>query len=127
MPADSSLVLVLLAVIALAYGFTALVPRVDALDRSYRKFTALTAIGVGMVVVLAFLPVLAGDLVQTTAETVLALATFAFVVLAATFLVDVADDWLRLFGDPDYNTLVEASIVVAVLAVLVVFLLATSP
>ena len=118
--ADDSLVLSLLAVAALAYFLASLVPRVDAMERSYRKFVSLTTLGISYLVLLAL--ILTIVLTETTEgapiSAALAIAVAAFVLFGLSLLYDVADDWLRLFTDPEYNTWVEASLVLAVVVFL---------
>lgn len=123
--ADSSLVLPLLTVTVLAYVLASLVPRVDAMARGYRKFVSLTTLGISYLVLLA---VLLTILVETPESepigAALAIAVAAFVLFGLSLLYDVFDDWLRMFADPEYNTWVEASLVLAVLVFLVaIFLL----
>lgn len=118
---DDSMVLSLLTVTILAYGLASLVPRVDAMERSYRKFVSLTTLGLTALVLVTLL----FTIVVETPESdpigaVLALAVAAFVLFSLSLLYDVFDDWIRMFGDPEYNTWIEASLVLAV----VVFLLA---
>ena len=91
MVAESPFALLLLTVVAIAYALLSSVPRVDQKPDGYRKFVALSTLGI------------------------------AYLLFGVTLLYDVFDDWLRLFVDPDYNTLVEASLVVALLVVLGVF------
>lgn len=125
---DVELLVTYLAVAALAYFIADMVPRVDALERSYRKFLALTAVGIAELVVLGLLlTVLAASTDAGSIEIILALAVTAFVLLTVALLGDVADDWLRLFADPEYNTWVELSMVVALIVLLFVALWATGP
>ncbi|WP_254767207.1 hypothetical protein [Salinilacihabitans rarus] len=123
--ADTSLVLSLLAVAALAYFLASLVPRVDAMERSYRKFVALTTLGISYLVLLAVLLTILGETSGgDPIGAALAIAVAAFALFGLSLLYDVFDDWVRLFADPEYNTWVEASLVFAVLVFLVaVFLL----
>ncbi|MFP9191773.1 hypothetical protein [Natronosalvus vescus] len=119
--ADTSLLLALLTVTALAYGLAALVPRVDAMERSYRKFVSLTTLGLSYLILLvAVLTILTETPESEPVGAILSIAVVAFALFGLSLLYDVADDWLRLFGDPEYNTWVEASLALAVL----VFLLA---
>lgn len=125
---DVELALAYLAVAALAYFLADLVPRVDALERSYRKFLALTGLGIAELVVLGLLlTVLAESGDAGSVELVVAVAVTAFVLFTVTLLGDVADDWLRLFADPEYNTWVELSMIVALIVVLFVAFWATTP
>lgn len=120
---DLTLVVSLLTVAALAYFLASLVPRVDAMDRGYRKFLSLTTLGISYVILLGLLlTILVESIEGDSVGLVLSLAVGAFVLFSLTFLWDVFDDWLRLFGDPEFNTLVEASMVLAVLIILLVFL-----
>lgn len=125
---DVDLVLALLTVAALAYFLADLTPRVDSMERSYRKFLALSALGIGELVVLGLLLTVLADSVDAgSIEIILALAVLAFALFTVTLLGDVADDWLRLFADPEYNTWVELSMVVALIVLLFVALWATAP
>lgn len=118
----------LLAVAAVAYFLADLVPRVDAMERSYRKFLALSALGIATLVLLGLLlTVLAESGDVGPVEIILALAVTTFVLFTVTLLGDVADDWLRLFADPEYNTWVEVSMVVALVVLLFVAFWATAP
>ncbi|MFP4591222.1 MAG: hypothetical protein ACLFMX_03790 [Halobacteriales archaeon] len=120
--------LTLLAVAALAYFLADLVPRVDEMTRSYRKFLALSALGTAEVVLLGLLlTILAASTDAGSIEIILALAVTTFVLFTVTLLGDIADDWLRLFADPEYNTWVEVSMVVALVVLLFVAFWATSP
>ncbi|MFP8955964.1 hypothetical protein ACLI4Y_04490 [Natrialbaceae archaeon A-CW3] len=124
--ADTALLLALLTVSALAYGLATLVPRVDAMERSYRKFVSLTTLGLSYLILLvAVLTILTETPESEPVGAILAIAVVAFVLFGLSLLYDVADDWLRLFGDPEYNTWVEASLALAVLVFLVaVFIVA---
>ncbi len=125
---DVELALAYLAVAALAYFLADLVPRVDALERSYRKFLALSGLGIAELVVLGLLlTVLAESGDAGSVELVIAVAVTAFVLFTVTLLGDVADDWLRLFADPEYNTWVELSMIVALIVLLFVAFWATTP
>ena len=117
---DAPLVLTLLTVAALQYFMVSLVPRVDEQDASYRKFGALTALGIGYLVSLVLLLAIVSDGTGDPAATVLAVAVSAFALFGLTLLGQVYDDWVRLFFDPEFNTWVEAAMVLAVLVVLVV-------
>lgn len=118
---DSSVTLTLLVVTVLAYALAALVPRVDAMERSYRKFVSLTTLGLSYLVLLVLLLTVVVEVpASDPIGSVLAMAVAAFVLFGLSLLYDVFDDWIRLFGDPEYNTWVEASLVLAV----VVFLFA---
>ncbi|WP_254861862.1 hypothetical protein [Halovivax gelatinilyticus] len=121
---EPSLVLSLLTIAAVAYFVADLVPRVDALDRSYRKFLALTTLGVTY---LLLLPVMLTILTEVDAGEpigqVLAIAVAAHVLFGLTLLYDVFDDWIRMFADPEYKTWVEASLVLAVVVLLAVLFL----
>lgn len=116
---DQSLILSLLTIAAIAYFVADLVPRVDALERSHRKFFALTALGITY---LLLLPVMMTILTEGTGSDpvggVLAIAVAAHVLFGLTLLYDVFDDWLRIFADPEYRTWVQASIVVAIVVFL---------
>lgn len=121
---DTPLALSLLLVAALAYFLAALVPRVDEMPRSYRKFVALTTLGIAYLVLLAVvLTLLAETPGGESLGAVLAIAVAAFVLFGLSLLYDVADDWIRLFADPEYNTWVEASLVLAVVIFLAVLFL----
>ncbi len=122
---DVASVLSLLTVTVLAAGLTTLVPRVDAMTRSYRKFLALTTLGLSYLVLF---PLLLSIVVEIPGEdpigAVLAIAVGSFVLFGLSLLYDVFDDWIRLFGDAEYNTWVEASLALAVVVFLfVIFLL----
>lgn len=120
-------VLSILTIVLLAYVHVALVPRVNEMVGGYRQFLALSALGIGYLVIMtATLTVLSSLHGVGSIESVLALATAAYLILGATILADVADDWLRLFADPDYNTWVELSMVVAVIVLLVIVLWTTT-
>ncbi|WP_255169647.1 hypothetical protein [Natrononativus amylolyticus] len=121
---DTSLVLALLTVATIAYFLTSLVPRVDAMRRSYRKFVSLTTLGIAYLVLLTVLLTIVVEVPQEEpVGAVLAIAVAAFVLFGLSLLYDVFDDWLRMLGDPAYNTWVEASLVLAVLVFLVVIFL----
>lgn len=119
--ADQSLVLSLLTIAAIAYFVADLVPRVDALERSHRKFLALTTLGLTY---LLLLPVMMTILTEGAGADpvggVLAIAVATHVLFGLTLLYDVFDDWVRIVGDPEFQTWVQASIVAA----LVLFLAA---
>ncbi len=118
---DSSLVLALLTIAAVAYFVADLVPRVDALERSYRKFLALTTLGITyLLLVPVMLTILTGVGTDQPVGQVLAIAVAAHVLFGLTLLYDVFDDWLRIFSDPEYKTWVEVSLVIAVVVLLVV-------
>ena len=121
---DASLSLALLTVAALAYFLSALVPRVDAMERSYRKFVSLTTLGIAYLVLLTVLLTIVVEAPDgEPVGAVLAIAVAGFVLFGLSLLYDVFDDWLRMFADPEYNTWVEASMVLAVLVFLVVLFL----
>lgn len=114
--ADQSLVLSLLTIAAVAYFVADLVPRVDALKRSHRKFFALTALGITYLLLLpAMMTILTSEAASDPVGGVIAIAVAAHVLFGLTLLYDVFDDWLRIFGDPEYRTWVQASIVAAVI------------
>ena len=122
MVAESPFALLLLTVVAVAYALLSAVPRVDRKPDGYRKFVALSTLGIAYLVLIAMLAFVGDNLPDVEpVEQVLWLAVFAYLLFGVALLYDVFDDWLRLFVDPDYNTLVEASLVVAVLVVLAVF------
>ncbi|MCU4741885.1 hypothetical protein OB955_20950 [Halobacteria archaeon AArc-m2/3/4] len=117
---DNSVVLTLFVVTVLAYGLASLVPRVDAMERSYRKFVSLTTLGLSYLVLLVLLLTIVVEIPESDPiGSVLAMAVAAFVLFGLSLLYDVFDDWIRMFGDPEYNTWVEASLVLAVLVFLV--------
>lgn len=116
--------LLLLTVTVLAYAMVSFVPRVDEKPDGYRKFVALTTLGIAYLVLLSLLLFIADEFSAVEpVERVLWIAVFAYLLFGLTMLYDVADDWLRLFADPEYNTFVEASLVVAVVVLLVIFFL----
>ena len=113
---DPAYAVSLLTIAAVAYFLADLVPRVDALHRSYRKFVSLTTLGISYLILLvAYLTVLTETGGGDAIGLVLGIAVGAYVLFGLSLLYDVFDDWLRLFGDPEYNTWVEASLVLAVL------------
>lgn len=124
MVAESPFALLLLTVVALAYVMLSAVPRIDQKPDGYRKFFALSTLGIAYLVLLALLAFL-GDVLSGVepVEQVLWLAVLVYLLFGLTLLYDVFDDWLRLFVDPEYNTLVEVSLVVALVVVLGVFFL----
>lgn len=119
---ETSIVLALLTVAALAYFLVALVPRVDEMEASYQKFGALTTLGITYLTLLPLLLSIAADSAASELGTVLSIAVAAYTLFGLTLLYDVFDDWIRLFADPEYNTLVEMSMVLAVLVLLTAFL-----
>lgn len=125
---DAATILALVSTAVVAYFLVSLVPRVDAMTRSYRKFTALTTLGLTYLVLLAlFMSIvteLDGDMVVGV---VLALGVAGFLLFGLTLLYDVADDWIRLLADPEFETWVEASLVLALLLLLVISFLALEP
>lgn len=125
---DPATLLALATTAIIAYFLVSLVPRVDAMTRSYRKFAALTTLGLAYLVLLtlymAIITNLDGDMVEGV---VLAMGVAAFLLFGLTLLYDVADDWIRLFADQEFNTLVEASLVLAILVILVVSFLVIGP
>lgn len=122
---DSATILALASTALIAYVLIALVPNVDEMTRSYRKFVALTSLGMAYLVLgglfMSILIELSGEMVVGV---VLALAVAGVLLLGLTLLYDVADDWLRLFADPEYNTWVEASLALAVVIVIAISFLA---
>lgn len=119
---ETPIVLALLTVAALAYFLVALVPRVDEMEASYQKFGALTTLGITYLTLLPLLLSIAADSAASELGTVLSIAVAAYTLFGLTLLYDVFDDWIRLFADPEYNTLVEMSMVLAVLVLLTAFL-----
>lgn len=125
---ESATLLALVAIAIIAYFLVTLVPRVDAMSRSYRKFAALTTLGISyLVLLLLFMTVLVTIDGEFTTAVVLAIGVAGFLLFGLTLLYDVADDWLRLFADPEYNTWVEASMVLGVVLILVISFLAIEP
>lgn len=110
----------LLAVAGLLYLLVTLVPRLDEQEASYRKFVGLTALGIGYLVGILLLLATLSQGTADAGETVLGIVVASVAILGLALLGDVFDDWVRLFADPEFNTLVEASLVVAVLVVLAV-------
>lgn len=124
---DVQFVLALLTIVVFTAVLMAAVPRVDEMATGYRQFVALTALGIGyLVVAAALLTVLSGSGPMGPVETVLGLAAAAIVVIGVTVLVDVFDDWLRLFADPTYNTWVELAMVAGVVVLLLVIFWTTT-
>lgn len=125
--ADPATVLTLLSVAALGYFLVATIPRVDDMDRGYAKFAALTSLGIGyLVVLMLFLTVTAEGYFDEPVTRVMAIAVAGFLLLGVASLYWVADDWLRLFADPEFNTAVEASLLIAVIIVIIVAFLGVS-
>lgn len=125
---DAATILALLATVVVAFCLVALVPRVDGMTRSYRKFAALTTLGITYLVLLGlFMSILVGLEGEPAEVAVLAIGAAGFLLFGLTLLYDVADDWLRLFADPEFNTWVEGSLVLAVLVILVISFLAIEP
>jgi hypothetical protein len=121
---ESSFGVLLLTVVVLAYVVISAVPRVDEKSDGYQKFYALSTLGVAYLVLLTMLLFLGDQLADVEpVEQVLWLAALSYLLFGLTMLYDVFDDWLRLFADPEYNTLVEAAMVAALVVVLVVYLL----
>ena len=120
--AETPIVLSLLSVAALAYFLVSLVPRVDEMEASYQKFGALTTLGIGYLTLLPLLLSIAVDGPTGDIGAVLSIAVAAFTLFGLTLVYDVFDDWIRLFADPEFNTLVEMSMVLAVLVLLTAFL-----
>lgn len=122
---DSATILALASTALIAFFLIVLVPKVDEMSRSYRKFVALTTLGLSYLVLgglfMSILVELNGEMVVGV---VLALGVAGFLLFGVSLLYDVADDWLRLFADPEYNTWVEASLALAVVIVLVISFLA---
>lgn len=118
---DASMILALASTALLAYFLISLVPRVDKMNHSYRKFSALTALGISYLVLgglfMAILMELEGTMVVGV---ILALGVAGFLLFGVTLLYDVADDWLRLFADPEYNTWVEISMVIGLVVILAI-------
>lgn len=111
-------VLALFATAALLFFLVALVPRVDDMADSYRKFVALTGLGIGYLVGLVLLGAVTALGESGPLVTILAVGVGAFAVLGIALLGDVYDDWARLFADPEFHTWTEAALVLAVLVVL---------
>ncbi|PSP27724.1 hypothetical protein BRC65_04220 [Halobacteriales archaeon QH_2_65_14] len=121
---ESSFGVLLLTVVVLAYVVISAVPRVDEKSDGYQKFYALSTLGVAYLVLLMMLLFLGDQLADVEpVEQVLWLAALSYLLFGLTMLYDVFDDWLRLFADPEYNTLVEAAMVAALVVALVVYLL----
>jgi hypothetical protein len=121
---ESSFGVLLLTVVVLAYVVISAVPRVDEKSDGYQKFYALSTLGVAYLVLLTMLLFLGDQLADVEpVEQVLWLAALSYLLFGLTMLYDVFDDWLRLFADPEYNTLVEAAMIAALVVVLVVYLL----
>lgn len=119
--ADQSFVLSLLTIAAIAYFVADLVPRVDALERSHRKFLALTTLGLTYLLLLPVtMTILTDGAGADPVGGVLAIAVATHVLFGLTLLYDVFDDWVRIVADPEFQTWVQASIVAA----LVLFLAA---
>lgn len=112
-------VLALLATAALLFFLVALVPRVDEMADSYRKFVALTGLGIGYLVGLVLLGAVVALGESGPLVTILSAGVGALAVLGIALLGDVYDDWARLFADPEFHTWTEAALVLAVLIVLV--------
>lgn len=125
---DAATMLALISTVLVAYLLIVLVPRVDEMTRSYRKFAALTTLGIAYLVLLtlfmAIITTIDGDMTEAV---VFSMAVAAFLLFGLTLLYDVADDWLRMFADPEFNTWVELSMVLAVLLVLVISFIAIEP
>ncbi|MFW6153175.1 MAG: hypothetical protein ACOC42_02325 [Halobacteriota archaeon] len=118
---DDSLVLALLTVAAVAYFLVRLVPRVDVMERSYRKFIALTTLGISYLILLTLLlTIVAESSANEPVGLILGLSIAAFLLFGLTLLGEVFDDWLRLFADPEFNTWVELSMVLAVFILLLI-------
>ncbi len=122
---DTATILALMSVAIIAYFIVTSVPRVDAMSRSYRKFTALTTLGITYIILIGlFMAILISIDGQMIEAIILALGVATFLLFGLSLLYDVADDWLRLFADPEFNTLVEISLVLAVVVFLVISFLA---
>lgn len=119
---ETPIVLSLLTVAALAYFLVTLVPRVDEMEASYQKFAALTTLGITYLTLLPLLLSISLDAPISEIATVLSIAVAAYTLFGLTLLYDVFDDWIRLFANPEYNTLVEMSMVLGVLVLLTAFL-----
>ncbi|WP_436934182.1 hypothetical protein [Halovenus marina] len=116
--------MVLITVVLIAYFLVSLVPRTDRMVDGYRKFVALTTLGISYLVIISLLLFVVEGLAETgSVETTLSIAVFAFLLFGLTFLYDVFDDWLRLFADAEFHTWVQLSMVLAVVVLLVVFFL----
>lgn len=121
METDAATILALVSTALIGYFLIALVPRVDDMIASYRKFAALTALGISYLVVGGlFMSILINLESDMTVGVVLALGVAGFLLFGVTLLYDVADDWLRLFADPEYNTWVEASLVLGLVVILAI-------
>lgn len=122
---DIALVLSLLTVAAIAYFMLNFIPLIDDMGRSYRKFVALTTLGIGYLILLTLLLTIIAESTEGQPVTlILGLAVAAYLLLGLTLLGDVFDDWIRLFADPEFNTWVELSMILAVIILLfIVFLL----
>lgn len=122
---DTDTLLALIAVIITAYGLVNLVPRVDAMSQSYRKFVALTTLGITYLVLLGmYMSILINLDGEMVIGVVFAIGVGGFLLFGLSLLYDVADDWLRLFADPEFNTWVEVSMVLAIILILVISFLA---
>lgn len=118
---DVPLVLALLTVAAIAYFLASLVPRVDEMERSYRKFVSVTTLGLSYLILLTLLLTIVSESAEgEPVGLILGLATATFLLFGLTLLGDVFDDWIRLFADPEFNTWVELSMVLAVFILLLI-------
>jgi len=111
-------VLALLATAALLFFVVALIPRVDEMRDSYRKFAALSGLGIAYLVGLVLLGAVLAEGSSGAVETILAVGVGSFAVLGLALLGDVLDDWARLWAEPEFHTLTQAALVVAVVVVL---------
>lgn len=122
---DITLVLSLLTVAFIGYTLISSVPRVDTMERSYRKFIALTTLGISYLILWTLLLTIIAESTEGEPVTlIMGLAVAAYLLLGLALLGDIFDDWLRLFADPEFNTWVELSMILAVIILLfIVFLL----
>ncbi len=122
---DITLVLSLLTVAFIGYTLISSVPRVDTMERSYRKFIALTTLGISYLILWTLLLTIIAESTEGEPVTlIMGLAVAAYLLLGLALLGDIFDDWLRLFADPEFNTLVELSMILAVIILLfIIFLL----
>lgn len=111
-------VLALLSNAALLFFLVVLVPRVDDMADSYRKFVALSSLGIGYLVGLVLLGAVLAEGTGSPVEIILAVGVGSLAVMGIALLGDVLDDWARLWAEPRFHTLTQAALVLAVLIVL---------
>lgn len=111
-------VLALLANAAVLFFLVALVPRVDDMEDSYRKFVALSGLGIGYLVGLLLLGAVISEGTTGPVATIMAVGVGSLAVLGLALLGDVLDDWGRLWAEPQFHTLTQAALVLAVLIAL---------